>query len=283
MCREFIFDDYLVASPLHDEFRLRFCVSQAIRLLSIEEKVKETAELSTSWLNDNESNLFANDETEQTTPSQNPLSTRLNQLENNLNSDIKHYSEELKTSKYEKMLSIKDAKSFTPTFNSRLQEIIHNRISTTETEMTNDKRIFFNEYLKNQELRKPALSLLGNEKYIMVIDDNPVSSAELNHFFNEQQFTTYYSTNGKAALSKMLENMPSLIFINNEISGMQSNAIVKMGNILHKDKMPPTIVFTSKATRQNLADIMNQGATSVVSRPFNFDKLLTKITAALSS
>jgi len=285
LCKEMLFDFFITSNPNFNPYELILYLDKNMKLLELKDRLMSLTE-SITLFEEPQDNLFFKNKTDDIAENEEYISTssdHISLFEESLNNDFSEFSNELETERYQPLVDIKKNDEFKDSFKKDVRSIVHNRLSdlNEQGKPKKNKHVYFNEYLQKQKKsgRKKEREKSNTEShgFILVIDHETTIRDELSVFLSQNNFTPVYASNAKDALSKMLSNMPSLVFISHQIKGMEASAFVRMGYIIHNDDMPPVIVYTKKATRENVTEFIKLGALSVLTLPLDYESLLDKI------
>jgi len=118
---------------------------------------------------------------------------------------------------------------------------------------------------------------------ILIVDDNTELLTVLRLGFKEAGFTVRTADNGPDALKKVRSFAPDLILLDLVLPEMDGFAICET---LKKDSATasiPIVVLTGLSSQLSRFAGLESGANEYLTKPFNFDDVLTKVNGLLES
>jgi DNA-binding response OmpR family regulator len=116
---------------------------------------------------------------------------------------------------------------------------------------------------------------------ILIVDDNSELLTVLRLGFKEAGFTVRTTDNGADALKKARSFSPDLILLDLVLPEMDGFAICET---LKKDRATtsiPIVVLTGLSSQLSRFAGLESGADEYLTKPFNFDEVLTKVNSVL--
>lgn len=112
-------------------------------------------------------------------------------------------------------------------------------------------------------------------KTIAVIDDDQYISDMLYDLLSREQYTVLRAYSGTEALYLLSQNHPDLVLLDLMLPGLSGE------ELLPKISGIPVIVLSAKADVQNKVSLLLSGAADYLTKPFDTDELLARITVQL--
>lgn len=288
LCREYVFDDYLSVNPVHDVYRLKLCLYQAIKLLAMEEKIKQSSDLSITWLNNiTEYEKIASNNVEETDRLYDDVAAGHGVLSGEIVNDISALAAGFEGDGYKKNITINSSKGFCSQFNKDTRAVVESAIDRSLNRFSNridtikEQHVLDHSHIqKNRKnLSKKANNSIS--QLIMVADGDASFVNYTCNVLKENNYRVLAAKNSKEVLSKAMRELPLLILLESNLQGMGRDDTIRMINVLYKDNPPAVIVITESTTRKTLVDIINAGASAVIAKPFKTDALLEKVESIL--
>lgn len=82
-------------------------------------------------------------------------------------------------------------------------------------------------------------------------------------------FELHFCNNGREAVAKLEDLQPDLILLDVMMPEMDGPTAFKELQNRHGDELPPVVFITAKASSQETSRLMELGATSVITKPFD--------------
>lgn len=305
LCREYVFDDYLSVNPLNDEHRLKFCIFQAIKQISLETKIQSTTDLSLTWLNDiNSSEVQIHNLIKSADKLVNLVSDQHDELSEDISKVVTDMTNQLENEPYNEYITLKQADNFKNKFNKDTEKAVAKAIENSKGILTQQikatKQVYYNEYQRLQAEAKKAKETLNNSSdrvlfseettkkeslttkknkplLIMIIDSDVNFLNTIKTTLINKGLRVIIKNNTKSAFSSMLHDKPDLLLFDYDMPGMKGDAIFRMSKILLDTEMPPVIMTTHHATEKQVNTMIDCGAKDVISKPIDINSLMSKI------
>jgi len=110
---------------------------------------------------------------------------------------------------------------------------------------------------------------------ILVVDDDPGLSKMITEFVESQGFEASSAPNGNRAIEKVLSGSPELVLLDLKLPDMTGVEVLKKIKGINEDIA--VIIITGYGGEQVAVDLIKAGALDYVSKPFEFEALLTSI------
>jgi DNA-binding NtrC family response regulator len=128
-------------------------------------------------------------------------------------------------------------------------------------------------------LRKGVDVKAGQDKPILVVDDDPQMRAALSEAVQRLGHSAVLCANGAEAVEKLGEGGYSLVVTDMKMPKMDGLAFLK--EVRRRAGSLPVLVITGFGTVENAVETMKEGATDYLMKPFSFDALGKTIEAIL--
>ena len=112
---------------------------------------------------------------------------------------------------------------------------------------------------------------------ILIIDDDVHINALLEETLKNEGYTVYKAFSGTEALLVLSQNKPDLILLDLMLPGLSGE------ELLPQIKDIPVIVISAKANTVDKVGLLLGGAADYITKPFDMDELLARITVQLRS
>ena len=121
----------------------------------------------------------------------------------------------------------------------------------------------------------------ASQAVILIIDDEKdlVSTVEYRLKFSDCEVITAY--NGQEGLDKAAAEKPDLILLDTNMPVMNGHETLKQLRANPELKHIPVIMLTAISSPQDIAAASAFGITDYVTKPFDFTKLMEKVSSAL--
>jgi DNA-binding response OmpR family regulator len=116
---------------------------------------------------------------------------------------------------------------------------------------------------------------------ILIVDDNSELLTVLRLGFKEAGFTVRTADNGGDALKKVRSFSPDLILLDLVLPEMDGFAICETLKKDHATTSIPIVVLTGLSSQLSRFAGLESGADEYLTKPFNFDEVLTKVNSVL--
>lgn len=117
--------------------------------------------------------------------------------------------------------------------------------------------------------------MIVNMKTIAIIDDDAHIGDMLEEVLTKEKYEVLRAYSGTEAIYLLERNKPDLILLDLMMPGLSGE------EILPKTNGVPVIVISAKADIHNKVDLLLKGAVDYMTKPFNIDELLARITVQL--
>lgn len=115
-------------------------------------------------------------------------------------------------------------------------------------------------------------------KRILVVDDEPENITLLKRIFMNEGYNVSGATNGKEALTKLINITPSLVVLDLIMPGMDGeetfDAIRKIMNV-------PVVILSAVNQKEEIVRLLQKGVDDYVTKPFDDAELLARVNAVL--
>ncbi len=148
-------------------------------------------------------------------------------------------------------------------------------LEITKIRFDNKLKVFYRLYLINDE------AIILRRMYmpkIMIIEDNENIKKELVEFLKRYGYEAYAPANFENIVKVALKDEPDLILLDINLPYYDGYYICKE---IRKEKNIPIIIVTSRDSEMDEIMSMNLGADDFVTKPYNTQILLARITAVL--
>lgn len=319
LCREHVFDDYVCTTPLLDLERLKLAVFQGFKQLMVEDKIRESTDLSVNYLN----NLNDSEENaKQLLDSTDDLTQTLIEENNSLSADIiesiEKIRKELKAHNIENQfrdIDIEEFKSAISDRTKKTQQYIKKKIATSKNVLTEQigksKKVYFNEYLRlqaeaekvkvkvkaslndsNNEIFfnayqkkhqiKPSKNISLKDKFILIIDTDIQFTDFCEKTLKNSCKKVVVTHQAKTAIAQMKGNMPDLVVLDYHQPGLSSSSIFRMSSMLFEGKVAPIVISTSGVTEESIKKVIESGAIDVIRKPIEASALIEKLSSCVA-
>lgn len=117
---------------------------------------------------------------------------------------------------------------------------------------------------------------------ILIVDDTPKNLQVLGNLLQNNEYEVEFATNGKGALEWVNEAGFDLILLDIMMPEMDGYEVCRRLKSDNKTKEIPIIFLTARTDTESIVKGFNLGAADYVSKPFNKEELLVRITTQLS-
>ena len=116
-------------------------------------------------------------------------------------------------------------------------------------------------------------------KKVMVVDDSKIMREIVKRTFDVLGYPVEYieAGDGETAMQLLVNNDIDLILLDWNIPGITGIDCLKQIRAMEKFKTIPIIMVTSEASRMNIVEAVNAGATAYITKPFNENMFREKI------
>ena len=123
---------------------------------------------------------------------------------------------------------------------------------------------------------------IGDGKAILVLEDEPAVQTLLKKQLTAHGFTVTVAGDGLDGLMKLESMKPDLIICDVMMPNLDGMGFVKAIKGHLQTQKIPVIFLTAKTDPRSMIDGINVGARFYVTKPFQIDDLMAKVTKALS-
>lgn len=121
-----------------------------------------------------------------------------------------------------------------------------------------------------------------SKKYkLLLVDDLPLNLKVLGNLLKKQNYELVIATNGEEALEKVKNENPDLILLDIMMPGIDGFEVCKRIKNNPHNKEIPVIFITAKSEVSNIVQGFQAGASDYISKPFNSEELLARISTQL--
>lgn len=125
------------------------------------------------------------------------------------------------------------------------------------------------------------MNIAGNGRKILVLEDEPAVQTLINKQLTSQGFVVTVASDGLDGLMKLEQVKPDLIVCDVMMPNLDGMEFVKAIKGNGDTQRIPVIFLTAKTDPRSMIDGINVGARFYVTKPFQLDDLLGKISRAL--
>jgi len=122
---------------------------------------------------------------------------------------------------------------------------------------------------------------MGKKKRILVADDHALTRETVAKMLRDEGYDVALATDGQEALVLLSTYHPDLVLT--DLSMPRLSGIEVLTGVKRLAPTIPVIIFTAEATPEVEREARQRGAQDYLSKPFDFDDLLGRITSALIS
>lgn len=286
LCREHVFSDYITTNTVHDSHRLKLSLYQSIKLLTMEEKIKSTSDISVTWLSDiSEYEQHAETSIHITDELQNAVTKEYSNLSSDITDNLSTMTKDF--NKYKQYIARDKVDNFNSEFKKDACLVVESTITGAHenvNQFLSRARKNYSRELEKLKTKNLAVKAAAEEilnQMIMVVVSNKEQRQEISEILRQNNFSVVMANSGKHALSMMVDKMPSLVLLESELPGMKGEAFIRMAGILCEQKVSPFIFLAKDTTRKNVAHMLNMGAVDIISLPFKKEAMLEKIESTI--
>ncbi|MEO6954798.1 MAG: response regulator [Polyangia bacterium] len=127
----------------------------------------------------------------------------------------------------------------------------------------------------------PPITIEGKGRKILVLEDEPAVQTLIRKQLTAQGFDVTVASDGLDGLMKLEGMKPDLIVCDVMMPNLDGMEFVKAIKAQHQMQQVPVIFLTAKTDPRSMIDGINVGARFYVTKPFQLDDLLSKISRAL--
>jgi PAS domain S-box-containing protein len=120
-----------------------------------------------------------------------------------------------------------------------------------------------------------------SNRSVLIIEDDKLLRESTADFLREEGFTVMEAENGSIGIQKALENPPDLILSDIAMPKMNGYEVYKTLQGNPSTAFIPFIFLTAKTERDDIRVGMQLGADDYITKPFDYDELLTSIQVRL--
>jgi len=122
------------------------------------------------------------------------------------------------------------------------------------------------------------METMNNRPNICVIEDDPIMGESLRQRLQMEGFVVDLYDRGHAAYERLQRKYCDIMLCNIHLPDM--NGVDLFQKLLDEEyNVPPTIFITAHGTVEHAVDMLKLGATDYITKPFDPDKLITKLKA----
>jgi signal transduction histidine kinase len=114
-----------------------------------------------------------------------------------------------------------------------------------------------------------------SKREILVVDDSLALAEMITRFLEAHEFQASFVSNGKDAVERVLSRSPDLVLLDLNLPDISGVEVLKRIKEINEDIA--IIVITGYGGEQIAVDMMKAGALDYLSKPFEFETLLTSI------
>jgi len=114
---------------------------------------------------------------------------------------------------------------------------------------------------------------------ILIVEDDKNLQVTLTHILQEEGFEVISTMWGSMALEEVKRGKPDLVLLDIMLPGM--NGMQVLDRIKKIDKYIPVIMITGYGSAESAVRSIELGAYDYINKPFDYEKLTSKITKAL--
>ena len=127
----------------------------------------------------------------------------------------------------------------------------------------------------------PPMTIEGKGRKILVLEDEPAVQTLIRKQLTAQGFEVTVASDGLDGLMKLEGMKPDLIVCDVMMPNLDGMEFVKAIKAQHQTQQVPVIFLTAKTDPRSMIDGINVGARFYVTKPFQLDDLLSKVSRAL--
>lgn len=120
-----------------------------------------------------------------------------------------------------------------------------------------------------------------NDYTLLVVDDNPINLSVIVEYVEDLGFKTMVAQDGRSALEKAQHSPPDLILLDVMMPELDGFETCKRLKALETTRDIPVIFMTALANVEEKAKGFNIGAVDYITKPFQQEEVLTRITTHL--
>jgi DNA-binding response OmpR family regulator len=113
---------------------------------------------------------------------------------------------------------------------------------------------------------------------VLVVDDDPGCTQGLRWLLNDEGFEVTTAASGVEALARLQADPPDALITDIEMpGGLDGLALMR----LVRKQFPRMVVIVMSSSHHQVASVLGHGALAYVSKPIDFDELLSSLDAGL--
>lgn len=143
-------------------------------------------------------------------------------------------------------------------------------------DMVERSKIYHADLDKTAEERKIEIFTQSKEFSILIAEDNPDLLKYLTEKFSDQ-FEVYTATNGDIALTKAFEKVPDLVLSDVVMPGLSGKLLSEKLKSDIRTSHIPIILLTAQGSLDHQISGIQAMADQYITKPFNFDYLMTSV------
>ncbi len=119
-------------------------------------------------------------------------------------------------------------------------------------------------------------------KKILIIEDDELLRENIAEFLNEENFSVVVAENGVEGIQQAIEHTPKLILCDIEMPKLRGYDVYRILQENPETQLIPFVFLTAKVSKDDIRAGMQLGVDDYITKPFDFDELLTTINTRIS-
>ncbi len=127
------------------------------------------------------------------------------------------------------------------------------------------------------------LPVLRKPKHrILVVDDEELVVALLDHHLTKEGYKVVKAGDGEAAMARVREAPPTLIILAIMLPGMSGTEVLKRIRETPASRNVPVIMLSHRHSEEDIVDALRDGASDYVTKPFLIGELLERVSKLIT-
>jgi len=116
---------------------------------------------------------------------------------------------------------------------------------------------------------------------ILLVDDEQDLLSTVSYRLKFAQYAVITASNGQEAIEKAIAERPDLILLDTNMPVMNGHEVLRELRADPELKDIPVIMLTARAAPEDISVASSYGIADYVTKPFDFNELIAKVSAAL--
>lgn len=284
LCRNRTFDDYLINRPMHDPYRLRLAVHQALMRQSWRSD-SASVQRQLSHIGSDLRNLdsFVNKALEGGQVHQAESIRAFREFAGRLTRELDQFERHMNNATQGGAAKAIESSGLRKQFDELRREHVEPEVKQVEGKLQDAQQWAkqFDQDYRDHAVRVSSHDFPQAQPEVMLVDDDEMYREMLGVMLEEVHVRVSLASSGEAALAEMHKRRPDVVLLDYNMPGLGGEGTLRQMKADPELRRIPVIMISSINTREVMMGASRAGAANFIVKPSNRPTILAKIKALL--